>query len=209
MESVKNIIWFFWLLSSFLTKSKIDIEFSHMKRICSTPAHIVSRCCVSHCFRSRLDCKKASNNHHGQAAGNAEERLQQLPQTCHAMSESSYRQRRAWTCELCRYEAAHYYPLKAIPLVSGLHYHGDNRGWTGTSSPYDKVRCGGGGEFTARLSKMKSERKSAWFKCKLVNNAKRGPSHIVHCWGAAHWSPGGGHIYIVFICKDKSRDGSH
>lgn len=32
---------------------------------------------------------------------------------------------------------------------------------------------------------VKSMRKSEWFKCKLVNNAKRGPPHIVQHRGAA------------------------
>lgn len=31
------------------------------------------------------------------------------------------------------------------------------------------------GEFTAGWSKMKSTSKSAWFKCRLINNAKRAP----------------------------------
>lgn len=32
--------------------------------------------------RGGLDSKKAADDHHGEAAGNAEERIQQLPQTC-------------------------------------------------------------------------------------------------------------------------------
>lgn len=32
--------------------------------------------------RGGFDSKKAADDHHGEAAGNAEERIQQLPQTC-------------------------------------------------------------------------------------------------------------------------------
>lgn len=40
-----------------------------------------------------------------------------------ATSGSSYHQRRAWICGSCRYKV-YYYPLRAIPLVSWLHYLG-------------------------------------------------------------------------------------
>lgn len=67
-------------------------------------------------FRGRLDCKKATDDHHGQTTGDPEERLQQLSETCPPRPGAAIIRDRPGYAGCAG--GVDYYPLKAIPLVS-------------------------------------------------------------------------------------------
>lgn len=104
-----------------------------------------------------------------------------IPPSRPATSESNCRQKQAWICGWFRY----YYPVFIKP---------DFR-----TELWEQVRMLVI-EFTVRWGRMKSAWKSAWFKCTVVNNAKRGPPHIVCCLGASEWLLGVG-SYILFYLQ--------